>query len=207
MESILSTIELAVTAALTEHAGHIETRSGYSFYFDDPNSWRFSMQDIAGSLSRLNRYVGHTLKVYSVAEHSLWVSKWLELRGESVEVQLHGLIHDMPEAYTGDINSPLKNLPANSTLRRLEDDILDAAYLQMGWPVRTPQDTRMVKLADRIALLTEYRDLKGGRDFEFLPPVPIRPQGDYAEVERKMMRRYRDLEHSVFLKNTVSGLG
>lgn len=59
--------------------------------------------DIAWSLAKLNRYNGHTLYPYSVAQHSVIVS-WLVPQ----EFAWYGLMHDAPEAYLGDVIAPIK---------------------------------------------------------------------------------------------------
>ena len=65
--------------------------------------------DIAHALSRLCRYAGHVPGFYSVAQHSVYVSKMLERRNpDDVELQLLGLLHDASEAYLGDVIRPLK---------------------------------------------------------------------------------------------------
>ena len=45
---------------------------------------------------------------YSVAEHSVLISRWLEVQGCGADVALGGLLHDAAEAYTGDITWPMQ---------------------------------------------------------------------------------------------------
>jgi hypothetical protein len=92
----------------------IETFSGVGFDLLSPKPGDVRLKDIAHSLAHLNRFVGHTGKGYSVAEHSLWV--WLVVSLEHPDdyaLQLEALLHDAQEAYIGDLSGPLK-----TTLRR-----------------------------------------------------------------------------------------
>lgn len=181
-----------VADAMLQHPkDSIITISGVPFSFSDPLTWRFNIRDMAHSLAKLSRYVGHTRRSYTVAEHLVWVSEYLEAEGYTRSTQFHGLVHDTPEAYTGDINSPLKSLLPD--LERLEDRIFDGIYAGMGWPYPTPNAQKIVKTADRVALLTEYRDLKGGEDYDFLPRKVIHASGDPDHIEALFLGRYAQL--------------
>ena len=81
----------------------IQTFSGGCFWPLDPRSSEVDIHDIAQSLAMTPRYRGHTVRFYSVAEHSVLVS-----RAVPPEYALWGLLHDAAEAYTADIPSPLK---------------------------------------------------------------------------------------------------
>jgi len=72
------------------------------------------LPDIAHALSLINRYTGHTVLPYSVAQHSVVVSQICQ-----PEHALWGLLHDASEAYLGDVASPLKHmLPQYRTLEQ-----------------------------------------------------------------------------------------
>lgn len=108
------------------------------------------MADIAISLSRQARYLGHTSEFYSVAQHSVIVSKALP-----DGLKLWGLLHDAAEAYVGDIIHPIKK--ALPLFRAIEDSITSAIaeHFQLDGD-KIPED---VKAVDTIAALTERRDL------------------------------------------------
>lgn len=83
----------------------LQTRSDIAFNLEFPTVDMVTIKDIATSLAYTNRFNGHTGTTYSVAEHSVLVSR--KCREEN---KMWGLLHDAAEAYTGDIISPLKKL-------------------------------------------------------------------------------------------------
>lgn len=83
----------------------ITTASGKFFDILKPEEYDFDIEEIATALSNLCRYTGHVNQFYSVAEHSVLVSRIVPDR-----LALAGLLHDASEAYLGDVSSPLKKL-------------------------------------------------------------------------------------------------
>lgn len=83
----------------------ITTISGKFFDILKPEEYDFDINEIATALSNLCRYTGHVNRFYSVAEHSVLVSRLLP-----PSLSLCGLLHDASEAYLGDVSSPLKKL-------------------------------------------------------------------------------------------------
>lgn len=61
------------------------------------------LEDIAHSLSLMNRYTGHTTFPYSVAQHSILLSEAVPPRLAQV-----ALLHDASEAYLVDVPYPIK---------------------------------------------------------------------------------------------------
>lgn len=60
--------------------------------------------DIAHALANQCRFTGHCSRFYSVAEHSVRVSKLLT----TTETKKFGLLHDAAEAYLVDLATPIK---------------------------------------------------------------------------------------------------
>lgn len=83
----------------------ITTISGRFFDILKPEEYDFDIDEIATSLANLCRYTGHVNRFYSVAEHSVCVSRLVP-----DSHALCGLLHDASEAYLGDVSSPLKKL-------------------------------------------------------------------------------------------------
>lgn len=80
----------------------IITRGGRFVDLLDPQPESIHIEDIAYSLARQIRFVGHS-PGWNVALHSLWVSQAC-----STDYALEGLLHDASEAYLGDVSRPLK---------------------------------------------------------------------------------------------------
>ena len=90
------------------HHRYITTASGQRIACPNIRTSQIYLQDIAHSLALQARYLGHTTRFYSVAEHSALVALIARTRGESLLVQKCALLHDAHEAYIGDFPSPFK---------------------------------------------------------------------------------------------------
>lgn len=137
----------------------IQLYSGGWLWFDDPAPDDILIEDIAGALSKLCRYTGHTTSFYSVAQHSVLVSRIVPER-----LAFPALMHDATEAYIGDMSRPLKHLVlerAGDVLRALENSLHEAINKKFGVFLE-PEDVGIIKAADNVALATEKRDLLRG---------------------------------------------
>jgi len=113
--------------------GWIETFTGRQFHFNDPTPDQIDLMDIAHALSLLCRYNGHTKRFYSVAEHSVLISRWLRANGHEA-LALTGLMHDAAEAYIGDMPRPIKvTLPAFKTMETAIDTAV-ATKFELFYP-------------------------------------------------------------------------
>jgi 5'-deoxynucleotidase YfbR-like HD superfamily hydrolase len=144
------------------------------------------LADIAHALSLINRFTGHTTAPYSVAQHSVLVSKIVEQQHA-----LWGLMHDASEAYLGDVSTPLKMMLPN--YRELEDHVQRTIATKFGmrWPV--PHE---VKEADLRALLAEKRDIvPGGHEFGIaLDPVAGEVVVlDWKDAKQQFIDRFKEL--------------
>lgn len=107
------------------------------------------LPDIAHALSLINRYTGHTITPYSVAQHSVMVSQLCEPKDAA-----WGLLHDASEAYLGDVARPLKAmLPDYVALERHVQQTI-GRHFGLSWPIPAA-----VKVADNRALMAEKRVL------------------------------------------------
>ena len=140
----------------------MQTAAGDAFDLLAPSARKILLADIAQALSRLNRFNGHSNRPWSVAAHSLLVSR--VVYPDDPETRLYALLHDAPEAYTGDLTSPVKaavaaldpDFPAIWT--RIERGIARQVHIAFGLDPDMPAETvAAVKLADLQALELERR--------------------------------------------------
>lgn len=128
----------------------LQTYTGLSFDPINPDVNTINVMDIAHSLSLQCRFNGHCLFFYSVAEHSVRVSKVLRKKRD----RLWGLLHDASEAYVSDVIRPVKeHLPEYV---KIEEKVQEAIAKRFNLPWPMPE---AVKHADDILLMTERRDI------------------------------------------------
>ena len=131
----------------------IQTYSGGVFDVLAPTCNQVEIGDIAHALSNLCRFAGHCRGFYSIAQHSVLVS-----RNVPAEHALQALLHDAPEAYCVDVPRPLKHSDAMAGYRCVENRIWRTVATHFHLPIEVHPT---VKRADTRALLTEARDLMG----------------------------------------------
>lgn len=148
----------------------MQTRSGMAFDFLSPQPAHVQIGDVAHALARINRFSGHALVEYSVAQHSLLVVELLRGYGvTSPAVLLQGLVHDAPEAYLGDVVAPLKALVPE--YQAIERRVWEVCALVLGADVQLHPE---VRLADREACCLEAHQL-----------YPTRPVEDWAGPDER----------------------
>jgi len=91
----------------TRQEGWIPTFSGVGFQPITPKTSNVRIEDIARGLSYKFRYGGQTEPV-TIAEHSILVSRVIEVLWPESNQMLAGLLHDACEAYTHDIQGPVR---------------------------------------------------------------------------------------------------
>ena len=102
----------------------ITTFSGFEISLTNPSKKDISIVDIATGLSNCCRFTGQLDDHYSVAQHSVIVSKFVDN-----DLSMKALLHDASEAYTGDMVSPLKALfPAFKKLELHIQEKINAKY-------------------------------------------------------------------------------
>lgn len=174
------------TALLTRN-DWITTYSGLPFFPMAPKAEDVRIEDIAHALSNLCRFAGHTRTFYSVAQHSVLVSRLCAPCDA-----LWGLLHDASEAYLCDIVSPVKRVPGLDGYRDIERQVQRAVATKFGL---APDEPASVRAADRVLLKTEQRDLMRMPAGWDAPPESIRtltPMEPRA-AESLFLRRFYEL--------------
>lgn len=164
----------------------IQTYTGRQFWPLDPRAEDVDVIDIAHALSMQCRFAGHCLHFYSVAEHSVHVS-----RAVSAASALLALLHDAAEAYLVDVPRPVK--PFLAGYKEAEARIMRVVCAHFGIAAEVPDDVIEADwriLGDERANLSrcvvEWRD----------PPEPMgvrlslwSPQ----DAETAFLARFREL--------------
>jgi len=143
---------------------YILTLKGNHFDFLNMQNNTFDPEEIGHALSMVCRFGGQCRHFYSVAQHSVIVSR---LAGNGF--RMAGLLHDAMEAYLGDITTPLKQLlpEYQDITKRAEDWLVKTT----GYDIHAPE----VKYADLQALGMEKRDLMSHdyQDWPWLDGISI----------------------------------
>lgn len=119
------------------------------------------LADIGHSLHEQNRSLGRM--AWSVAEHSIAVSRYLAKQQHPLPVQLAGLLHDAHEAFVGDMPLPAVRALADSNLKVLKAQFDTAIfeYLKVAddlWPeLDSDAIWGPIAKADQLAFLAEWR--------------------------------------------------
>lgn len=137
-----------------------------------------NIYDIATSLAHTCFAGGHVKKLYTNAQHSIYVSYYAGIDPEvdksdkkAVWIeQMKGLLHDAAEAYTVDIRTPLKKLEMFKGLVELEEKI--SAKIAERFELDSLHSPA-VKRADTYVRAQEMRDFMVKPKYE-LPPTDIR---------------------------------
>lgn len=135
----------------------IQTYTGKKFFPLDPRLEDICIEDIARALSMQCRYAGHVARFYSVAEHSVRVSRIIEERTGDLNKALWGLLHDATEAYLCDIPRPLKRQTVFAAYRDAERLLMTVIAERFGLVGNEPEE---VIALDTEILGTEARELK-----------------------------------------------
>ena len=195
------------------------TGAQFDLHLATPES--ISILDIAAALAKINRFGGHTSRLYSVAEHSLHVSSVMEreLGIGSPWALLAGLLHDAHEAYTGDLPSPVKaalNARTDGGWRKFEDRIAAQVRGRFGLLAASAGWRGSVHQADLMMLATERAQLMPpiGPDWPALAGVPcsgelhLEDYGgmDWDDWRDAFLERFVELRESCRLAHGSPGL-
>ena len=162
-----------------------QTFTGRMIFPADPRPDDFCIEDMAHSLALQCRFNGMCRVHYSVAQHSVMVSKvsrrlarerGYDERGQ-VAFAIAGFKHDGQESHCQDVIRPLKVLLLDYPTLEEQNAKAMAARFKIPYDMLSHD---IVKLADDIALRTEQRDLFGP------PPAPWTFRPDSYPLTRKI---------------------
>lgn len=163
----------------------IQTYTGKPFWPLDPRPEDVELLDIAHSLSMQCRYAGHSIKFYSVAEHSVIVSKLV-----SPQNALWGLLHDAAEAYVTDVPRPLKRFLIG--FAAIECGVMDAVCTRFGISRQEPAEVKHID--HHICIDEKAAVMRAG------PPWPgMKPTGAYIrglppeQAKLEFLARFHEL--------------
>lgn len=134
------------------NASHeVPTLSGQRVNVLNPDPSTIRIVDISAGLSNCCRFVGQLASFYSVAQHSVVVSRIVQPR-----LAAYGLLHDATEAYMHDLGPAVKNL-VGPLYRPVEDHLQEVIFRAFGLAPLSAEDKALLKWADRQANAAEMR--------------------------------------------------
>ncbi len=161
----------------------IQTVSGKAIDLARPDPSQIDPRDLIHGVAHLCRFTGHVDRFYSVAEHSVQAWMWAGRLGLPTEVCRQALAHDLHEAITGDVASPIKRV-LGDTWRRFEGSVEYAVRRRLGLPrVFAPIVRRIdtsLLLVENAQLRREAPGLWAVEGFEMLPKPPTQPLACYS---------------------------
>lgn len=164
-----------------------QTWSGGRFFPQDPSVSEVNIRDIAAALSKQCRFNGHTSHFYSVAQHSVLMTRMV-----SKEHKLEALLHDAAEAYVGDLVRPVKI--ACPDFKAIDNKVDFIVRLHFGLPDDMSEE---VHDADMKICSAEKRDLMPRSEvWPDMPPcddIPTIVPWSWKYAERMFLNEYRRL--------------
>lgn len=176
----------------------ITTVSGRFFDLLAPEEYEYDIDEIAVALSNLCRYTGHVNRFYSVAEHSVLVSRLVP-----DNLSLCGLLHDASEAFVGDVSSPLKKLlPEYKAIEdRIQTAIASHFNLEYPFPEAIHEADKKMYWQERQEVADNgvkdtlwHQDRRAARKVEARGMAP-------NMAYRMFMRRYNDILKNKTIKD------
>jgi len=175
---------------------YLQTVSGRWVNPFDPDPDQLDAGDIARALANVCRFGGHSRSFYSVAQHSVIVSRLVEERGGDAEDAFAALMHDATEAYLGDMPHPLKHRSPLGAAYKAAEDHLESA-LRARFAIK--RDVPEIKRVDRALLAAERRAFSAERwhwpELEGVEPLDVELTAwPPDEAARAFAERYAELD-------------
>lgn len=185
----------------------IETYTGRFVDILEPDAGTISIEDIAHGLANQCRYGGQCRRFYSVASHSILVSKLVESEfghdPSYKDIVLAALLHDSSEAYLVDIPTPVKRHLKD--YKAIEYGLMTAIFSKFALPYEFDAMPDVIHYADVLALKLEAellmkskgRNYTAFEDFDeddmTLCCSPVVHMDSPKQAKRMFMARYHEL--------------
>lgn len=168
----------------------IYTYTGKELHPLSAKAEQICIRDIAHALSMMCRFNGHVAEHYSIAQHSVIVSRFCKQ-----EDSLHGLLHDSSEYALTDLVSPIKRTTVFELYRQYEKLLSGVIYKKFGLAEEEPPSVKQADLqvlsTEAISLLKQPLHPDWRLPYEPLPfkitPLPAK------EAEALFLHRFREL--------------
>lgn len=148
----------------------IRLRSGCYLDLADPQCDHFTIEDIAGGLSKICRFGVQIDCFYSVAEHAYWCATQAGHDGLPEFVVAAVLMHDAAEAFIGDVVKPLKLMLTDFS--KIEDRIERVIEHKFGVDFRTHKNN--IRKIDHEMLIAERRAMFSADDVQWSGEETVR---------------------------------
>ncbi len=164
------------------------------------------IEDIAHALANKCRFTGHCRDFYSVAQHSVMVSEFVDR-----SLAMAGLLHDSSEYMLPDVATPVKHQLRG--FKEIEEAVLDAVFKKFGLMAVRNDETMMasIKEADLRVLAIEARDLMPNQPGDWCLPFEADPYIEITtwspqESKKRFISRYEQiLESALSSTHMASG--
>lgn len=148
----------------------IRLRSGHYLDLSNPQKNQFTIEDIAGGLSKICRFGGQIDCFYSVAEHAYWCATQAICDGLTRSEVAAVLMHDAAEAFVGDIVKPLKiMLPEFLAVEGRVERVIEGKF---GVDFRTCKS--QIRKIDHEMLIAERRSMFSADDVQWAGETTVR---------------------------------
>lgn len=175
----------------------MNSASGYRIYPLDPRPEDIDIQAVAHHLANNNRWNGATQHKtfrsrisFSVAEHSVLVSRFMVEHLKRPDLELEALLHDAPEYLFGDIIRPIKHHPeVHAVIEPIEDRAEKVFAERYGLIYPLPPE---IKIADKAVCTAEFRQIVPHSPDD--PSDMLHPDTLCAPYEIEMLTAYQAKE-------------
>ena len=108
---------------------------------------QINIEQMFWTLSGISRFNGSIKEHWSVAHHLIHCDEIAKTKENLSDAdRLHILVHDLHEAITGDISTPMKEMIGREQIRRIEQSIDSAIYQAIG--IERPDNACIQKIKE-----------------------------------------------------------